>query len=104
MRKTLMKRYLTYASLPPFPRLGKSPRRRTLPRDWIQLDWESERLLGEIGAGSDYIYMNYAGQDQNPLRGYGEENLQHLKAIARKYDSTGVFQTRCPGGWKVSSA
>ncbi|KAL2787778.1 hypothetical protein BJX66DRAFT_327576 [Aspergillus keveii] len=57
-----------------------------------------------IGAGSDYIYMNCAGRDQNPLRGYGEENLQHLKAMARKYDSTGVFHTQCPGGWKVSDA
>ncbi|KAL2855805.1 hypothetical protein BJX68DRAFT_253672 [Aspergillus pseudodeflectus] len=66
------------------------------------LAWEnySER----VGAGSDYIYMNYAGRDQNPLRGYSEENAQHLKAIARKYDPTGVFQTQCPGGWKVSSA
>ncbi|KAJ0418673.1 hypothetical protein BJY00DRAFT_302691 [Aspergillus carlsbadensis] len=58
----------------------------------------------EIGAGSDYIYMNYAGRDQNPLRSYGEENFQHLAAMARKYDPLGVFQMQCPGGWKVNRA
>jgi hypothetical protein len=58
----------------------------------------------EVGAGSDYIYMNYAGRDQSLLQGYGEENLRHLRAMTTKYDPAGVFQRQCPGGWKVSSA
>jgi hypothetical protein len=48
--------------------------------------------------------MNYAGPGQDPLSGYGEENFRYLAAMAKKYDPTGVFQTQCPGGWKVSGA
>ncbi|KAL4974602.1 hypothetical protein BDW66DRAFT_139562 [Aspergillus desertorum] len=58
----------------------------------------------EIGADSEYIYMNYAAREQNPLRGYGGENLEFIKAVARKYDPSGVFQTQVPGGFKVSAA
>jgi hypothetical protein len=57
-----------------------------------------------IGADSDYIYMNYAGRDQNPLKGYGEENLEWIAAVARKYDPIEVFQRQAPGGFKVSKA
>ncbi|KAL2844518.1 hypothetical protein BJY01DRAFT_263954 [Aspergillus pseudoustus] len=58
----------------------------------------------EIGAGSDFVYMNYARREQNLLSGYGEENFQHLVAMVEKYDPIGVFQTQCPGGWKMSAA
>ncbi|KAL4867087.1 hypothetical protein BDV12DRAFT_210090 [Aspergillus spectabilis] len=58
----------------------------------------------EIIADSDYIYMNYAGRDQNPLKGYGEENPEWIAAIARKYDPVEVFQRQAPGGFKVSKA
>ncbi|KAL4904111.1 hypothetical protein BDW74DRAFT_168558 [Aspergillus multicolor] len=58
----------------------------------------------DIGVDSDYIYMNYAGRDQNPLRGYGDENLEFLRAVARKYDPFGVFQRQVPGGFKISKA
>ncbi|KAL3430689.1 hypothetical protein BDV09DRAFT_189072 [Aspergillus tetrazonus] len=57
-----------------------------------------------IGAGSKYIYMNYAARRQNPLRGYGEENLKFIKSVARKYDPLGVFQSQVPGGFKASTA
>ncbi|KAL4882296.1 hypothetical protein BJY04DRAFT_207140 [Aspergillus karnatakaensis] len=58
----------------------------------------------EIGADSDYVYMNYAGRDQNPLKGYGDDNLQFIAAMARKYDPIEVFQRQVPGGFKVSKA
>ncbi|KAL2811922.1 hypothetical protein BDW59DRAFT_177049 [Aspergillus cavernicola] len=58
----------------------------------------------EIELDSDFVYMNYAGRDQNPLRGYGEDNLQFLAAVAAKYDPIRVFQTQVPGGFKVSTA
>ncbi|KAL3477349.1 hypothetical protein BJX99DRAFT_257600 [Aspergillus californicus] len=58
----------------------------------------------ETSTDSDYIYMNYAGRDQNPLRGYGEENLEYLAAVARKYDPLGVFQRQVPGGFKITKA
>lgn len=58
----------------------------------------------EIGADSEYVYMNYAARYQNPLGGYGKENVEFIKAIARKYDPLEVFQRQVPGGFKVSSA
>lgn len=57
-----------------------------------------------IGQDSDYIYMNYAHNSQNPLRSYGEENFQAIQRAAKTYDPTGVFQYQSPGGFKVSRA
>ena len=57
-----------------------------------------------IGAGSEYIYMNYAARRQNPLRGYGEKNLEFIRSVAKKYDPFGVFQSQVSGGFKVSIA
>lgn len=51
---------------------------------------------------STYIYMNYANPAQDVIGSYGEENVQFLKTAAAKYDPTGFFQRRVPGGWKVS--
>ncbi|RAH73070.1 FAD-binding oxidoreductase [Aspergillus aculeatinus CBS 121060] len=55
-----------------------------------------------IGAANEYIYLNYADQSQSPLSGYGEENVQFIAQVAKKYDPHGVFQTQVPGGFKVS--
>lgn len=57
-----------------------------------------------IGADNEYIYLNYAGRTQNPLKGYGRENVEYMRRVAREYDPTGVFQHQVPGGFKVSSA
>ncbi|TGJ86627.1 hypothetical protein E0Z10_g2184 [Xylaria hypoxylon] len=50
----------------------------------------------------DFIYMNYADADQDPLRSYGAANIKFIKDVAAKYDPTGVFQTCVPGGYKIS--
>ncbi|KAM0277139.1 hypothetical protein ACHAQH_006033 [Verticillium albo-atrum] len=51
---------------------------------------------------SSYLYMNYAGPEQDVIGSYGAENVQFLKETAAKYDPTGFFQYRIPGGFKVS--
>jgi hypothetical protein len=49
------------------------------------------------GALVDWLYINYAdGASQDPLATVGAGNA------ARRYDPDGVFQTRCPGGFKIS--
>ncbi|KAL2862588.1 FAD-binding oxidoreductase [Aspergillus lucknowensis] len=53
---------------------------------------------------TDYIYLNYADGTQNPLRGYGSENMAYIAQVANKYDPDGVFQTLVPGGFKISKA
>jgi hypothetical protein len=50
----------------------------------------------------EFVYLNYADADQNPLGSYGVDNVKFLKDVAAKYDPTGVFQTRVPGGYKIS--
>ncbi|KAJ5587856.1 uncharacterized protein N7459_003621 [Penicillium hispanicum] len=57
-----------------------------------------------IGEDHEYIYLNYADRSQNPLRGYGADNLREILRVAKKYDPAGVFQTQMPGGFKVSQA
>ncbi|KAF4765212.1 hypothetical protein HAV15_004092 [Penicillium sp. str.  len=56
-----------------------------------------------IGAENEFIYLNYANSNQNPLSTYGPENVEFIRTVAKKYDQTGVFQTQVPGGFKISA-
>ncbi|KAM0563119.1 hypothetical protein ACHAPJ_001969 [Fusarium lateritium] len=63
---------------------------------------ELQEYSASLDGHSSYIYMNYAGPEQDVIGSYGKENVQFLKDTATKYDPTGFFQYRVPGGWKVS--
>lgn len=56
------------------------------------------------GTSNPYIYLNYAGEFQDPLGGYGKANVAKLAALSKKYDPNGVFQKLVPGGWKIANA
>jgi len=55
-----------------------------------------------IDAANPYLYLNYADTTQDPLASYGAEAVDKMKAAAKKYDPSGVFQTLVPGGFKIS--
>ncbi|KAK9781362.1 hypothetical protein SCARD494_14103 [Seiridium cardinale] len=55
-----------------------------------------------IDAAADWKYINYAYQQQDPLGSYGAENVAKIQAAALKYDPSGIFQTRAPGGFKIT--
>lgn len=55
-------------------------------------------------AASPFVYVNYAGYNQNPLCGYGKENVAFLRQVAQKYDPKGIFQKQMPGGFKIDKA
>lgn len=55
-----------------------------------------------LGADIDWIYLNYAAPSQDPLGSYGEKNVAFIRDVAASYDPDGFFQTRVPGGWKIS--
>ncbi|KAJ4990702.1 6-hydroxy-D-nicotine oxidase [Stagonosporopsis vannaccii] len=55
-----------------------------------------------IGADNPYLYLDYADVTQDPLAGYGWENVKKMKVAAEKYDPQGVFQKLVPGGFKIS--
>jgi hypothetical protein len=50
-----------------------------------------------------FKYLNYAASWQNPIAGYGTASVARLHAVSHKYDPHGLFQTACPGGFKVSA-
>lgn len=51
-----------------------------------------------------FIYLNYAGQYQDPLGGYGKVNVAKLKTLSEKYDKLQVFQKAVTGGYKINNA
>ncbi|KAL3458762.1 hypothetical protein BJX64DRAFT_301749 [Aspergillus heterothallicus] len=64
---------------------------------------EIEAYTRSINCNSDFLYLNYCDPTQNPILAYGEENVRLMRDVAAKYDPDGVFQTRVPGGFKVSN-
>jgi len=55
-----------------------------------------------VGGDMDFVYLNYAGSEQDPLSSYGAANVEFMKEVAARYDPAGVFQNRVPGGYKIS--
>jgi len=60
-----------------------------------------EKFAESRGAGERYRYLNYAAKEQNPLDGYGHENLEFMRQVSRKYDPDSIFQRAVPGGFKL---
>ncbi|KAH6705324.1 FAD binding domain protein [Leptodontidium sp. MPI-SDFR-AT-0119] len=58
-------------------------------------------LAKSMGLDHDFIYMNYASQDQDVYAGYGKANVDRLKAVQKKYDPQGVFENLQPGYFKL---
>lgn len=63
---------------------------------------EVTRAAEALGAALDWEYIGYADASQDPLRSYGEANVRKMRDVAARYDPAGVFQTRMPGGFKIS--
>ena len=59
------------------------------------------RLAAERGVAERYRFMNYAFKGEKPIDGYGPENVRKLQAASEKYDQSGFFQERVPGGFKL---
>jgi hypothetical protein len=54
------------------------------------------------GTRVEYLYLNYADKDQDPLSAYGADKVSFMKKVAKKYDPFGVYQRLLPGGFKIS--
>jgi hypothetical protein len=55
-----------------------------------------------LGLDENFVYLNYAKANQDPIGSYGVGNAQHIRKVARKYDHNGFFQTRVPSGFKLA--
>lgn len=58
----------------------------------------AEATAKEMGLWHPYKYINYAEATQDPLAGYGEENLRELRRVQRAVDPDGVFAKGGLGG------
>lgn len=68
----------------------------------------SQRLIEEASSSAlargilhQYIYLNYALENQDPIASYGEQNLVELRSVSKKFDPGQVFQRLVPGGFKL---
>ncbi|KAJ0159732.1 Bifunctional solanapyrone synthase [Colletotrichum tanaceti] len=61
-----------------------------------------EAFAASVGGDVNWRYLNYADPSQNPLKTYGDANVDFIRQVASKYDPEGVFQKRIPGGFKIS--
>ncbi|KAI1079260.1 FAD-binding domain-containing protein [Whalleya microplaca] len=61
-----------------------------------------KQYSADLGGDVEWEYLNYADYTQNPLKTYGQANVDYIRQVATKYDPDGVFQTRLPGGFKIS--
>jgi hypothetical protein len=50
-----------------------------------------------------YVYLNYAGKNQNPIASYGAKSVAQLKQTRNTYDPKKVFTNQVPGGYKIPS-
>ncbi|KAJ8091247.1 hypothetical protein PM082_024516 [Marasmius tenuissimus] len=54
------------------------------------------------GILNDFIYLNYANEDQRVYeRSVLPQDLNRMRAIRKKYDSSGTFQKLWRGGYKL---
>lgn len=67
-------------------------------RQWVE---QVKGYTQSVGKSSDFVYYNYADSFQDPIAGYGEESVQFLKRVSKKYDASGVFQKALKGGFKI---
>ena len=67
------------------------------------LEWKDalEEYSRSVGAFVAYRYSNYADASQDVLGSYGQENVQKMLTVSEKYDPSGIFQRRMPGGFKL---
>lgn len=61
-----------------------------------------ESRAREEGLLRKFQYLNYAAPYQTPLASYGAENLEFIKRVSKRYDSSALFQNRVPGGFKLA--
>ena len=60
-----------------------------------------EKAARAKGLHDGFIYLNYAAPGQDPIKGYGADNVRNLRAVSEKYDPKGVFQKQVKGGFKL---
>lgn len=61
----------------------------------------SKEVTKNQGVDHDFTYMNYAGDWQDPLRGYGEQSYTKLRKVSAKYDPKRILKKLWNGYFRV---
>lgn len=69
----------------------------------LQLTAGIQKFAEEHDTAVEYLYLNYADKDQDPLSAYGSDKVAFMKKVAKKYDPFGIYQKLLPGGFKISN-
>ncbi|RYP42552.1 hypothetical protein DL768_010324 [Monosporascus sp. mg162] len=62
-----------------------------------------EKEARRLNAYDPFVYLNYAGQWQDPIASYGRDSLRRLQEASQEVDPQGVFMFNVPGGFKIPS-
>jgi hypothetical protein len=71
--------------------------RRVIKDFTIELD----RIAAADHVKDKHLYLNYAGDWQDVLAGYGTESLEKMRRVSKTYDQKGMFQNQVRGGFKL---
>jgi hypothetical protein len=55
----------------------------------------------QLGTDNDWVDLNHADIEQDPIRSYGFANEAFLRDVSWRYDPGQVFQRQLPGGFKI---
>lgn len=98
----------------------KTPELEILAREKLFASGDAmKKYAASLDGLINWTYLNYADGTQvciwmvhgslstltavqDPLGSYGPDNVAKIRAAAKKYDPKQVFQTRVPGGFKIS--
>lgn len=61
-----------------------------------------DQAASKMGMLHPFKYIGYAEENQEVLQGYGEQNIEFMKNVSKRYDPGQIFQTLVRGGFKLS--
>ncbi|CAG1960137.1 unnamed protein product [Fusarium graminearum] len=61
-----------------------------------------DSYAAEIGINKEWVYLNYATGDQDPISHYGSDSIAVLRRASERYDPNGVFQNLRRSGFKIA--
>lgn len=80
------------------------------PDDDALVGGTSQSLLNAINAAAlkldaldPYVCLNYAGQNQDPIKSYGSRSVNNLQQVQARVDPNKVFTHQVSGGYKIPS-
>lgn len=59
------------------------------------------RYASSLGSNWNWVYLDYANLEQDPISTFGKENIWKMRNASAKYDPKGVFQKLRGSGFKI---